>query len=74
MKKTRKKILITGGAGYIGLNLIIFFLKENHQITAIDNFSTSKPINPKLKKYINFFRLNLERQNQVKNFFKKKKF
>jgi len=74
MKKTKKKILITGGAGYIGLNLIIFFLKENYKITAIDNFSTSKPIRSELKRHINFYKINLEKKKQVKNFFKKRNF
>ena len=32
------KILITGGAGYIGSSLVEFFLKENHKVTVIDNF------------------------------------
>ena len=74
MKKTKKKILITGGAGYIGLNLIICFLKENYQITVVDNFSTSKPINSKLKKRINFFKVDLTKKKEVNNFFKKKNF
>ena len=74
MRRSNKKILITGGAGYIGLNLIIFFLKKNYQITAIDNFATSKPINKKIKKYITFFKVDLAKENQVKKFFKKRKF
>ena len=45
MTKLSKKILITGGAGYIGQNLISFFLKEKCQIYVIDNLSTSLPIN-----------------------------
>ena len=28
MKKLNKKILITGGAGYVGQNLISFFIKK----------------------------------------------
>ena len=32
MKKLNKKILITGGAGYIGQNLICFFLKKKYKI------------------------------------------
>lgn len=42
-----KKILITGGAGTLGKNLIKFFLKENCQICIVDNFSTSKKISSK---------------------------
>ena len=45
MTKFNRKILITGGAGYIGQNLISFFLKEKYQIYVIDNLSTSKSIN-----------------------------
>ncbi len=31
-----EKILITGGCGYIGTNLVNFFLKQNHKVTVID--------------------------------------
>ena len=39
MKKLNKKILITGGVGYIGQNLISFFLKKKYQIYVIDNWN-----------------------------------
>ena len=74
MRQNSKKILITGGAGYIGLNLIIFFLRENYRITVVDNFLTSKPINNKIKKYIKFYKVDLTKEKKVKNFFKKKNF
>ena len=74
MRRYNKKILITGGAGYIGLNLINFFLNDKYQITVIDNLSTSRPINKEIKKYINFFKIDLTNKNQVKKFFKQKKF
>ena len=32
------KILITGGAGYIGSLLTDFLLERNYQVTVIDNF------------------------------------
>ncbi len=38
MKKI--KILITGGAGFIGSNLIDHFLKEGHKIVCLDNLAT----------------------------------
>ena len=50
MKKLNKNILITGGAGYIGQNLISFFLKQNYQIYVIDNLSTSTSLNQYIKK------------------------
>ncbi|MBB6275107.1 SDR family oxidoreductase [Porphyromonas circumdentaria] len=37
-----QKILITGGAGFIGSNLCEFFLQEGNTIVCLDNFSTGK--------------------------------
>ncbi len=35
-----KHILITGGAGFIGSNLIEHFLEKNYKVTCLDNFAT----------------------------------
>lgn len=35
-----KHILITGGAGFIGSNLVAHFLEKNNQVTCLDNFAT----------------------------------
>lgn len=35
-----KKILITGGAGFIGSNLCDYFLNKNYRVTVLDNFAT----------------------------------
>ncbi len=40
-----KKLLITGGAGFIGSNLIEHFLKQNNRIVCLDNFATGKEEN-----------------------------
>jgi len=34
------KILVTGGAGFIGTNLIKRLLKDNHKVISIDNYNT----------------------------------
>ena len=43
MKKSR--ILITGGAGFIGSNLCDYFLAKNFEVICLDNFSTGKKEN-----------------------------
>jgi UDP-glucose 4-epimerase len=34
------KVLVTGGAGFVGTNLIKRLLKEGHQVVSIDNYNT----------------------------------
>lgn len=52
-----KKVLVTGGAGFIGSNLVGTLLENENYVTCLDNFSTGKRQN--LKDYIpnNRFRL-----------------
>ena len=40
MNITGKKILITGGAGFIGSNLCDYFLGNGNQVVCLDNFAT----------------------------------
>jgi UDP-N-acetylglucosamine 4-epimerase len=39
-KLTKKKISITGGAGFIGSNLCEYFLANENEVVCLDNFST----------------------------------
>ena len=42
----KNKIIITGGAGFVGTNLIKFLLKKtNYKIISIDNYSSGKKLN-----------------------------
>lgn len=40
-----KKVLVTGGAGFIGYNLCKRLLKNGHEVISIDNYSTGKKEN-----------------------------
>jgi Nucleoside-diphosphate-sugar epimerases len=53
------KILVTGGAGFIGSNLCEYLLKEGNLVTCLDNFSTGKIENllPLINKYPETFKL-----------------
>jgi UDP-N-acetylglucosamine 4-epimerase len=44
---SNKKVLVTGGAGFIGSNLIESLLKEGNRVVCLDNFSTGKRSNLK---------------------------
>ncbi len=39
---SRPKILVTGGAGFIGSNLVEYFLSKNYEVVCLDNLSTGK--------------------------------
>ncbi len=39
------KFLVTGGAGFIGTNLIKRLLKDGHEVVSVDNYSTGKKEN-----------------------------
>jgi len=40
-----KKVLVTGGAGFIGSNIIEKLLTQNNEVVCLDNFSTGKKVN-----------------------------
>ena len=41
----KMKILVTGGAGFIGSNLIKRLLNEGHEVHSLDNYSTGSTNN-----------------------------
>ena len=41
---TKRKILVTGGAGYIGSHMVLALLDAGHEPVILDNFSTGHEI------------------------------
>ena len=48
-----KRVLVAGGAGFIGSHLVDELIKRGHEVTIVDNLSTGKKenLNPKAKFY-----------------------
>jgi len=44
-EKDRKRILITGGAGFVGCHLVNALMLEGHEVTVVDNFFTGRKSN-----------------------------
>lgn len=71
------KILITGGAGYIGSHTLKQFLKTNHEICVLDNLSKGSKISlDELKKIrdFKFYHQDLSDFKAIKDIFKQEKF
>ena len=61
-----QKVIVTGGAGFIGSNLVDKLIERGIKVTIIDNLSTGKieNVNPKAKLHI----LDISRhKNQIEN-------
>lgn len=65
------KILVTGGAGFIGSNIADTYIELGHDVLIIDNLSSGKKenINPKAK----FFKADIRNAHAIKTIFAKEK-
>ena len=54
-----KKILITGGAGFIGSNLVHELYKRNYEVVVLDNCSLGNKINPDILSNITFIKADV---------------
>ena len=61
-----KKVLVTGGAGFIGTNLIKSLIEHNIKVVSLDNYSTGHKLNEiKGVKYLNLDIEEIENINET---------
>ena len=66
MLKTNKKILVTGGAGFVGANLINLLIKKTkYKIISIDNYSSGSKKNHIINKRVSYLKGNTKNLYQI---------
>jgi nucleoside-diphosphate-sugar epimerase len=60
------KYVVTGGAGFIGSNLVNELLKKGHEVHVIDNFSYGK--NGNCNKRAKYYNMDISNVNKLKDF------
>ncbi|MEM3455059.1 MAG: SDR family oxidoreductase [Candidatus Micrarchaeia archaeon] len=65
------KILVTGGAGFIGSNLVDTLIRKNHEVIVLDNLSTGKIENINEKAV--FYNIDLRDSLKLKSLFEKER-
>ena len=70
--KFKKKSLVTGGAGFIGSNLVDELVRLNHEVIVLDNFSTGKKENLKhhKKKNVKIINIDISKKKNLEKYFK----
>ena len=70
-----KKVIVTGGAGFIGSHLVEGLVRKNYKVTVLDNLSTGNLKNLSLvKKKIKFIKCDLSEEKNLFLLFKNTKF
>jgi UDP-glucuronate decarboxylase len=63
-----KKILVTGGAGFVGSNLVKYLLERGDEVIVLDSFFTGRMVNLEKLKSLYPSRLDIVRQDVVTPF------
>lgn len=65
------KIIVTGGAGFIGSHIVDAYVKAGHKVVVVDNLSSGarKNLNPKAK----FYNIDITDQKKLEAVFKKER-
>ena len=64
----KKKILVTGGLGFIGINLVLKLLNQNYEILNIDyqTYAANKKFKSKLNSFKNYSFAKIDIYNKKK--------
>ena len=65
------KILVTGGAGFIGSNIVDALIEKKHAVVVLDNLSFGKKEN--VSKKTKFYKVDICDQKKVTEIFKQEK-
>ena len=67
------KSIVTGGAGFIGSNLVDELISSGHKVTVLDNFSTGNLVNlkkHKKNKKLKIVKIDISSKKNLDKFFK----
>ena len=70
------KILVTGGAGYIGCHTCVVLLEQGHQVAIVDNLCNSKPaavsrVEEITGKKVSFYQYDVRDEEKLREVFRK---
>ncbi len=66
--------LVTGGAGFIGSNLVEELIKKKHKVIVLDNFSTGRKINLEKNKNLKIIKCDIANYDKIEKYFNKVNF